>query len=154
MFSPVLNAGGKGEAMPETLKEQLLRHEGLRLKPYKDTVGKLTIGVGRCLDDNGISKTEAMAMLENDIQEATNDLLGTIPWTAKLDWPRKAVLINMTFNMGINRLLGFKNTLMAIEDGRWKDAHDGMLASKWATQVGPRAIELARQMLTGEIGEG
>lgn len=154
MYSPVLSAGGKGETMPETLKEQLLRHEGLRLKPYKDSIGKLTVGVGRNLDDKGISKAEAMTMLENDIQDATDDLRTSLPWVDNLDWPRKAVLINMCFNLGITRLLGFKNTLMAIEDSRWQDAHDHMLQSKWAQQVGPRAIELARQMLTGEMGEG
>lgn len=139
--------------MPESLKDQLIRHEGLRLKPYTDTVGKLTIGVGRNLTDRGISKVEAMLMLDNDIQEATNDLLDKLPWTAQLDWPRKTVLINMTFNLGINSLMQFHNTLNAIEEKRWQAAHDGMLSSQWAKQVGPRAIELARIMLTGEMGE-
>jgi len=137
--------------MPETLKDMLVRHEGLRLKPYKDTVGKTTIGVGRNLDDNGISKTEAMQLLENDIQSATDDLNTSLPWTANLDWPRRAVLINMTFNLGIYGLMGFHDTLNAIQDGKWQSAHDHMLASKWARQVGPRAIELARIILTGEI---
>ncbi len=139
--------------MPETLRDQLIRHERLRLKPYKDTVGKLTIGVGRNLDDTGISKAEAMLLLDNDIQAATDELNIALPWTANLDWPRRSVLINMTFNMGMTRLLGFQLTLIAIQDGQWQKAHDHMLASKWARQVGPRAIELARIMLTGEMPE-
>lgn len=145
--------------MPESLRDQIIRHEGTgpvengRFMPYLDTVAKWTIGYGRNLTDRGVSKSEALMMLDNDIQDATDDLITALPWTAKLDFPRKSVLINMTFNMGINRLLGFKNTLMAIEDGRWKDAHDHMLDSRWEKQVGPRAIELARQMLTGEMGE-
>ena len=140
--------------MPESLKDQIVRHEGLRLKPYKDSVGKLTIGVGRNLDDNGISKSEAMLMLDNDILTATVELNIALPWTMDLDWPRRAVLINMTFNMGMTRLLGFQDTLAAIQDGHWQKAHDHMLASKWARQVGPRAIELSRIMLSGEMPEG
>lgn len=139
--------------MPESLKDQLIRHEGLRFKPYRDTMGKLTIGVGHNLDDKPMSKAALFQQLDDDIQDATNDLRKALPWIDNLDWPRKSVLVNMTFNLGIDKLLGFRNTLMAVEDGRWKDAHDHMLNSKWATQVGPRAIELARIMLTGEMPE-
>lgn len=139
--------------MPETLRDQITRHEGLRLKPYVDTVGKLTIGVGRNLDDNGITKAEAMILLDNDIQNATDDLNTALPWTSSLDWPRRSVLINMTFNMGIDRLMGFQNMLGAVLAGEWQKAHDEMLASRWAKQTGKRAIELARIMLTGEMPE-
>jgi len=151
--------------MPESLKVQLVRHEGLRLKPYLDCCGKpwrecvceikgnLTFGVGRNLDDVGISRAEALLMLDNDIQTATDELNTELPWSANLEWPRRAVLINMTFNMGITRLLGFRKMLFAVQEGLWQAAHDEMLASMWARQTGRRAIELARIMLTGEIPE-
>ena len=50
------------------LKDMLIRHEGLKLKPYLCTAGKLTIGVGRNIQDRGITYQEAMMLLENDIR--------------------------------------------------------------------------------------
>ena len=140
--------------MTETLKDMITRHEGLRLKPYTDTVGKLTIGVGRNLIDVGISKAEAMLLLDNDIQDATAKLFNALPWTGGLDFPRKCVLISMAFNMGIGGLTKFKDTLSHIEKSEWQQAHDAMLDSVWAKQTGMRAIELARIILTGEMPEG
>jgi|SRR5581483_8811785 len=132
------------------LIDQLIRDEGVRLKPYRDQVGKLTIGVGRNLDDVGISELEAEWLLHNDISRAEDALLQALPWAKDLDEVRRSALINMAFNMGIGGLLGFKNTLAAIQEGRYNDAADGMFESKWATQVGPRAHRLALQIKTGE----
>lgn len=132
-----------------TLKEQLIKHEGLRLKPYRDTVGKLTVGVGRNLDDVGISQEEALYLLDHDISKATAALLQALPWVKDLDEARRDVLINMTFNMGISTLLTFKNTLSLIQSKRYEEAAKNMLLSKWAMQVGSRAVELARIMEEG-----
>ena len=149
----------------ERIKEQLLRHEGLRLKPYRCTAGKLTIGIGRNLDDCGISQTEAYVLLENDIQNCERQLLDEIPEIYNpLDEVRKSVLLNMCISipqsrfaplrepcyLGINGLLGFKNTLGFISVGDWERAANGMLASKWAKQVGMRAIELSEMMRKGQ----
>lgn len=133
-----------------TLKDQLIRDEGLRLKPYKDSVGKLTIGVGRNLDDVGISADEADIFLQNDIQKATDSLLAQLPWVTQLDEVRQAVLINMTFNMGLSGLLQFRNTLKMIQSGDYSGASKEMLNSVWAKQVGPRAQRLSLQLETGE----
>ena len=135
----------------ERIKEQLVRHEGLRLKPYRCTAGKLTIGIGRNLDDCGISQTEAYVLLENDIQNCERQLVDEIPdiYNA-LDEVRKSVLLNMCFNLGIKGLLGFNNTLAYIGAGDWERAANGMLASKWAKQVGMRAIELSEMMRKGK----
>ena len=135
----------------ERIKEQLVRHEGLRLKPYRCTAGKLTIGIGRNLDDCGISQTEAYVLLENDIQNCERQLLDEIPEIYNgLDEVRKLVLLNMCFNLGIGGLLGFNNTLAFIAAGDWERAANGMLASKWAKQVGRRAIELSELMRKGK----
>ena len=135
----------------ERIKEQLVRHEGLRLKPYRCTAGKLTIGIGRNLNDRGISKTEAYVLLENDIQKCEQQLLDEIPEIYDaLDEVRKSVLLNMCFNLGIGGLLGFNNTLALIAAGDWERAANGMLASKWAKQVGRRAIELSELMRKGK----
>jgi len=132
------------------VKEQLIRHEGLRLKPYRCTAGKLTIGVGRNLDDCGISKPEAMLLLDNDILNCEAELLDHIPAVyTGLNDTRRAVLLNMCFNLGIAGLLGFKNTLAFIGAGDFERAANNMLASKWAKQVGLRAIELSEQMRKG-----
>ena len=133
------------------IKEQLIRHEGLRLKPYRCTAGKLTIGIGRNLEDCGISQTEAYVLLENDIQNCEKQLLDEIPEIYNsLDEVRKSVLLNMCFNMGIKGLLSFKNTLAFVAAGDWERAANGMLASKWAKQVGRRAIELSELMRKGK----
>lgn len=135
----------------ERIKEQLIRHEGLRLKPYRCTAGKLSIGIGRNLDDCGISQTEAYVLLENDIQNCEKQLLDEIPEIYNgLDDVRKSVLLNMCFNLGIKGLLEFKNTLTFIAAGDWERAANGMLASKWAKQVGKRAIELSELMRKGK----
>ncbi len=135
----------------DRIKEQLVRHEGLRLKPYRSTAGKLTIGFGRNLDDRGISKIEAYVLLENDIQNCERQLLDEIPTIYKaLDEVRQSVLLNMCFNLGLKGLLEFKNTLTIIGSGDWERAANGMLASKWAKQVGMRAIELSEMMRKGQ----
>lgn len=135
----------------DRIKEQLVRHEGLRLKPYRCTAGKLTIGIGRNLDDCGISQSEAYIMLINDIMNCEKQLQAKIPDIYNgLDAVRKSVLLNMCFNLGINGLLGFKNTLAFIKTGDWERAANNMLVSRWAKQVGRRAIELSELMRKGK----
>lgn len=129
--------------------DQLKRDEGMRLKPYTDTVGKVTIGIGRNLTDNGISEYEAELLLQHDITNASQQLRENLPWTDGLDDVRRAVLTNMAFNMGIHSLMGFKNTLALIQAGDYAGAAQAMLNSKWATQVGPRAHRLSIQLETG-----
>ncbi len=131
--------------------DQLMLHEGLRLKPYRDTVGKLTIGIGRNLDDVGISRDEALVLCENDIATAERELDRVAPWWRNLNDARRRVLIDMMFNLGANRLLGFKHSLAAMQAGRFELAASGMLESKWAEQVGKRATRLAIMMKTGEV---
>ena len=135
----------------DRIKEQLVRHEGLRLKPYRCTAGKLTIGIGRNLDDCGISQSEAYIMLINDIMNCEKQLQVKIPDIYNgLDEVRKSVLLNMCFNLGVSGLLGFKNTLEFIKAGDWERAANNMLVSRWAKQVGRRAIELSELMRKGK----
>lgn len=133
----------------DTMRAELIRDEGVKLKPYRDTVGKLTIGVGRNLDDVGISEAEAANLLDGDIERTARALDKALPWWRNLDDVRQRVVLNMAFNMGINSLRRFKNTLAAIQAGKYEDAATGMLASKWAQQVGQRAQRLASMMRKG-----
>jgi len=135
--------------MTDKLTEMLVDHEGLRLKPYRCTAGKLTIGVGRNLDDRGLSPDEALYLLRNDIEISRTELSGAFPWFAKLDPVRQAVLIDMHVNLGLIRLKGFRNTLALIGVGKYEAAAVEMLNSKWAQQVGNRARRLSGMMVTG-----
>lgn len=132
-----------------SVDELLIYHEGLRLKPYADAGNKLTIGVGRNLEDSGITRDEALLLLHNDIGRVTNALDEKLPWWKSLSDVRKKVLISMAFNLGVGGLLKFNGMLSALQDGDYATAAEQMLASKWASQVGTRAIELAYMMENG-----
>ena len=128
---------------------QIKRHEGVKLKPYHCTAGKLTIGVGRNIEDNGISEREADFLLMNDLS-AMADAAKSYEWYADLNEPRKAVIINMLFNMGQPRFDKFVKTKQFLTDGLYIEAAEEMLNSKWAKDVGRRAEELSEQMARGK----
>lgn len=132
----------------DRVKEQLLQDEGLRLFPYRDTVGELTIGVGRNLGDHGISREEAMLMLDNDVIGAMQDLDRNIPWWMRLHEDAQCGLANMCFNLGWSRLVGFKLMLAALERHDYSTASAEALDSKWAKQVGSRADRIAAIFLS------
>lgn len=134
----------------ERLKKQLLIDEGKKNFPYRDTVGKLTIGIGRNLDDRGLSNDEVFFLLENDVKEVIQELSRNLPWFNNLDSVRQEVLANMCFNLGWPKLSQFKTTLGHIQAGRYKEASGTMLQSLWARQVGARAVRLSKMMATGE----
>lgn len=131
-----------------TLKEQLRRDEGLRLKPYRDTLGILTIGVGRNLDEVGLFADEVDLMLDNDIRSRRASL-SRFPWFTALDEVRQGALINMSF-MGIAQLLAFYKMIAALEVQDYERSAAEMLDSKWAGQVHARADRLAQQMRSGK----
>lgn len=150
----------------DLLKQELERDEGRRLKPYCDSVGKLTTGVGRCLDTNplipeeiahighdcrtlSITEEQAEYLLDNDIDKVITQLDENLSWWRSLDDVRQRVLVNMAFNMGVHTLLTFKNTLAYIQSAKYGEASVGMIASKWAQQVGQRAHRLANMMRDG-----
>lgn len=134
----------------QRLWDQLRLHEGQRLKPYVDSVGKVTIGVGRNLTDVGISKDESHFLWRTDVIHAEDGLDKDITWWRNLDGIRQRVLLDMTFNMGIGGILAFHNTLEMVRTGNYAGAADAMLQSKWASQVHARAQRLAEMMRTGK----
>ena len=139
----------KKKLLKDEFEEMLIRHEGLKLKPYKCTAGKLTIGVGRNLDDNGITEAEAIMMLKYDIEVARSALL-RYGWFVTMDSIRQEAIINMVFNLGMTRFLQFKKTITHLQNKEWNLAADEMLRSKWAEQVGNRAKEIAKIIVTGK----
>ena len=157
------------------LLKQLMKSEGLRLEVYQDTLGIDTIGVGRNLQDRGITKEEldaldipnietvyqhgitesdAMFLLENDVQIVEEELLKAHPCIAELDAVRQLVLVDMAFNMGVPRLCKFKKMWAAVHEGDFRTAAKEMLDSRWAIQVKSRSHKLAHAMHHGDFKDG
>jgi len=128
------------------LSQQLIKHEGLRLKPYRCTADKLTIGVGRNLDDVGITEEEALYLLGADIQVVINQCTVAFAWFERLDELRKEAVINLVFNMGLTKFKQFKKTISYIEQGKFDLAGAELLDSNYARQVGQRSIDVANQL--------
>lgn len=131
------------------LRQELIRDEGLRLTPYKDTMGNETLGVGHLMSRK-FSRRAMLVQLEDDIAEHWHELLTALPWVDKLDDVRQRVLLNMAFNLGVPGLLHFITFLEHLHAGRYEDAADAMLKSLWARQVKGRALRLAQMMRTGK----
>jgi lysozyme len=129
--------------------DQLRRDEGVRLRPYIDTVGKVTIGVGRNISDVGISADEAEILLQNDVSRAMASLQ-RLPFYSTLDPIRQAAIVNMVFNLGIDGFLAFGKTIQYLQTSEWEQAAKEMLDSEWAKQVGPRAYRISQQIRTGQ----
>jgi lysozyme len=133
------------------LTKQLRGDEGERACVYPDSLGILTIGVGRNVDKDhggGLRPDEIAYLLNNDIDDRIEALTRALPWFQNLDDARKGVLLNMSF-MGVQKLLAFKKTLTLVQQGKYADAAEEMLDSLWAKQVGARAKRLSDQMRTG-----
>ena len=121
----------------EGLREDLIADEGIRLKPYLCPAGKTTIGVGRNLDDVGITEAEAMTLLDDDVARVTAQLAKALPWLQG-DNVQRAVG-NMTFQMGLGGVLKFKKMLAALQAKDYTTARREALNSAWAKQTPQRA---------------
>lgn len=131
-------------------------NEGLRLKPYSDSLGLITIGYGRCLDRDGITQAEADYLFTHDISQAVRGAIASLggnEWAA-LDEARQGVLIDMCFQLGEYGLADFHNMLAAIRAGDWQRAHDEALNSLAARQTPQRWARHAETLLTGQWPKG
>ena len=142
----------------EKLLEMLRRHEGEvktngRHVAYKCPEGYWTLGIGRNVDpENGIglSDEEVNYLLENDILRVMQELASEYPWFSDLDDVRKDAMIDIAFNLGATRLRGFRRALAAMEAANYKEAATEFLDSRWAKQVGTRALEVTDMIASGE----
>lgn len=130
--------------------EQLKRHEGFRTHFYRCTSGLATIGVGRCIEAGslGLSEDEILYLLQNDVGRCQRELLA-FSWFMDLDSVRQDAMVNLLFNLGMTRLMGFKNALSAMERADYIKAADEFMDSRWAEQVGNRADEVCEMIRTG-----
>jgi lysozyme len=139
--------------MIDNITAQLRRDEGEVLHAYQDHLGYWTIGVGILIDNRkggGLLPEESEFILNNRIALRTRALREKLPWFDSLDEARKGVLTNMAYQLGVEGLLAFKNTLKFIQQGNYLMAAENMMLSKWASQTPERAKRLARQMITGQ----
>ena len=132
--------------MYENIKEMLIKNEGLVLQVYKDSLGYDTIGVGRCLDKNGISEDEAMYLLENDIQRVVDNLDKMWEVWRSFPIPAQEVCVDMAFQMGIAGFMNFRQTRALMEMGCWLEASEEVLRSKYAVQTPNRAARNSRKL--------
>ncbi len=140
----------------DALIVRLQDEEGFREYPYKDSLGNYTVGYGQLINQlqdehYPMSQSRALELLRNKVNEIYKDIELQISWFKYLDPIRQTVLVDMAYNMGMNDLLGFKNTLYFIRNGKYQMAAEHMLESKWAEQVGDRAINLSKIMESGKL---
>ena len=140
------------------LEQELRRDEGVRFSPYKDTMGIMTVGIGHNLQAKPLHNVtypltpdQVSAIFQYDVKEAVDNLNQHLPWWGHMDEVRQRVLVNMCFNLGMEKLLTFKNTLMFMSLGNYSQAAANMQQSAWYTQVGQRAVRLVQAMKTGII---
>lgn len=134
----------------DELIAELIRDEGLRRKPYRDTVGKLTIGIGRNLDDVGLDVDEIHVLANNDIdRRVVPELDRHAAWWAGMSERRQRALANMCFNMGWPTLRRFRRMLAALEAGDYERAAAEAKDSKWYRQVGARADRIIDMIAEG-----
>lgn len=136
--------------MTDDLMTRIKKNEGYSGKPYRCTAGKLTIGYGRNLEDNGITESEASFLLSEDLRRSVSECIRAFTWFGKLNKARQGVIVEMCFNLGLPRLKTFKRMLAAMSASDYEIAASQMLDSLWAKQVGDRADALAEIMRNGK----
>jgi len=141
----------------QRLLETLKRHEGVKYYVYKDHLGYETIGVGRCIKMGvglGLTHDEVDYLLMNDIQRCIEELDAAFPWFKDLTIIRREAMINLCFNLGLTKLRKFKKAIEAMSIHNYETAANEFLDSRWASQVGQRAIEVTEMIRTGEATDG
>lgn len=137
----------------QKLLDMLKRHEGVMHYVYDDHLGYATIGVGRCIEKNvglGLSHDEIEYLLQNDVKRCIEELDANFPWYRNLCEARRDAMINLCFNLGLPRLKKFVKALAAMEAGNYEEAAVEFLDSRWAKQVGSRALEVTHMIRSGE----
>jgi len=136
--------------MIEKLREQLIEHEGMRRYPYRCTAGKLTIGVGRNIQERGISEAEAIYLLNNDIEDCVADCHVIFPDFDSLTENRQVALLDLRFNLGPGTFRTFKRMIAAVRRGDYASAAVELKKSRWSGQVGKsRSGKIIEQMRDG-----
>ena len=131
----------------ERAMKELIEDEGLRLHPYQCTAGKTTIGVGRNLDDVGLTKEECLYLLANDIDKNWWDLKSVFGNLSSLPEEAQLVFMNLRHQLGVAGFRGFKKMIRAAMGRDWKTAAAELRDSKlWREDSPDRAERLAKRL--------
>lgn len=137
------------------LIEQLRIHEGVREKVYLCSAGYETIGVGRNISESGLglSSDEIDYLLSNDIKRCQQEMEFNFDWFKELDDVRRDAMINLCFNIGVTSLKKFSKAIAAMNVHDYETAAMEFLDSRWASQVGTRALDVTDMIRTGDYNE-
>lgn len=144
------NAAALNKANYTALWNQLIYHEDLRLHSYPDTEGIWTIGVGHTKNvhpGQTCTREQALKWFDEDLNLAVFDARNVVPNFLRMGEIRRAAFINLLFNLGATRFLGFERLRLALEELNWRRVAAEMVDSKWMTQVGRRAGDLVLQVV-------
>ena len=122
--------------------DRIKQHEGFSGVPYKDSLGRTTIGYGRCTDTNPITKDEAEFLLYQDLVKARSSA-GAFSFYSNLSPKRRQVLIEMIFQLGFGGVRKFRKMLDSLERADYKSAASEMINSIWYRQTPERCQKLA-----------
>lgn len=133
------------------LMQSVKAHEGLRLKPYKDSLGILTVGYGHNLESHTVTPHLAEEWLGEDLYSAIISAKMFPEWQFLDTDARQNAFAEMVFNIGPLGVSNFKNMLASIRVQDWQEVAKQALDSKWATQVGKRSLTLIAMLQTGNF---
>lgn len=152
------------------LDASTLAHESYRAFAYRDTRNLWTFANGRCLETHPLSAAEWKQLLDNAWLSVSiskqgadwlmqKELLAVEAQLAKdyaSFWPRlndarQNTLVEMAYQMGVDKEEAFHQMITAVREERWADAEAAGLDSLWAKQTHTRAVELMAQLRTGEF---
>ena len=137
----------------QNLIKMLRQHEGVRNTVYLDSLGIETIGVGRNLKEVGLSDDEIDYLLVNDVNRCKAEAK-QFDWYEELDTVRREAILNLLFNLGRPRFMGFKKAIAALADHDYSLSADEFYDSRWRTQVGQRAEDICHMIRTGTYPDG
>ena len=136
----------------QQLREQLKIDEGVKYEIYLDHLGYPTFGIGHLIveadEEHGkpvgtpITEERVNAVFDSDVAIYISEAKKVFPNLETLPSEAQEVIVNMTFNMGAPRLSTFKKFIAGVHANDWNTAAVEMMDSRWAKQVGNRAVRL------------
>jgi len=146
----------------DTIKEDLIRHEGYVTSIYLDSENLPTFGIGHLVTEQDIefswpvgtpvTDERILNVFAEDCNDAYTDACAVFLNLESHPDDVIRVCVNMAFNLGRNRLSKFKKMITAVNEGNYDTAADEMVDSKWYRQVNRRGVELVDLMRSVPVG--
>ncbi len=127
----------------DDLLKKIKEHEGFKSRVYKCTEGYDTIGYGFAVKDLELDEDIAEEILLRKLEKLIQRVRAKFKWLDTVPHEVQGVLVNMSYQMGVNGVSKFKKALHAMQMFQWKIAADELMDSRWARQTPNRAKELS-----------